>query len=128
MVTGCGVWVSAAHAAGTGAHAPNTNGPRSGQLLDDFGSGDVELSRIDLPAVSRRDVAERLRVELTRQCDDAEFLDGVADDLRARVINLERRVEILIHEELHGFQQTENGLLAYLAAPPDAIFLRAHVQ
>src|SRR5579862_6240677 len=73
-------------------------------------------------------VAERLRVECTRQCCDAEFLHRRCNDLRALVIHSQYCVVVLVDEELQRFEQREDGFLAYFAAAPDAVFLRAHVQ
>src|SRR5580658_5353052 len=58
--------IASAQAASSGSHTPDTNGPRVGQLLHDFLPGDAELRGIDLPAVTRRHVAQSLRVELPR--------------------------------------------------------------
>ena len=54
----CGrIGIASAHAAGTSTHAANTYGARVGQFLHDFGAGDFEFGRIDLPTVTRGDVA-----------------------------------------------------------------------
>ena len=63
VASGC-IGIASAHATRTGAHAANAHGPRVGQFLHDLRPGDLELRRINLPTVTRRDIAESLRVEL----------------------------------------------------------------
>src|ERR1700722_20191896 len=73
------VRIASTHTAGAGAHAANTDWPRVGQLLHDFGPGDVELRAIDLPAITRRHVTQGLRVELPGKRGDAELLHCLGD-------------------------------------------------
>src|SRR5689334_22155809 len=48
--------IAAAKAAGVRSHAADGDGARLRELLHDFLGGNVELGRIDLPGVMRRDV------------------------------------------------------------------------
>src|ERR1700679_693906 len=59
---------------------------------------------------------------------DAKLLRGLGDHLCSLVVHPQRGVIVLIDEHLKCLEQTENSLLADLAATADAIFLRAHVQ
>ena len=73
IVTGRRVRIASPHAARTDAHAADTHWPGVGQFLHNFRPGDVQLGRIDLPAVTRRHVAESLRVELPRRAVTPNF-------------------------------------------------------
>ena len=83
-----GIGIAPAHAADVGPHAADAEWTGVGELLHDLLTGDVELGAIDLPAVMRRDVAERLGIELARQSDDAKPFDRVGNDLRTPVVHL----------------------------------------
>ena len=83
--------IASAHAAGARAHAADAHGPRIRKLLHHLRPCDLQLGRIDLPAVVRRHVAQSLRVELARQCGHAELLHRIGNHLGALVVHLERR-------------------------------------
>src|SRR6202789_2580687 len=55
---------------------------------------------------------------------DAKLLRGLGDHLCSLVVHPQRGVIVLIDEHLKCLEQTENSLLADLAATADAIFLR----
>src|SRR5215472_18066492 len=115
-------------AARSGAHAANSERPSVGQLLHNLLTADVELGAVNLPAVTRRYVAQGLGIKLPGQRRDPEFLYGVGDNLRPLVVGAKRGFVVLIDEDLKRLEHAKNRLLANFAATPDAIFLRAHVQ
>jgi len=87
IVAGGRVRVAATHSARTRAHAADTDRARVGQLLHDLMGGDLKFGGIDLPAVTRCDIAQILWIELPRERGHSEFLDRVGNHLRALVVN-----------------------------------------
>jgi len=125
---GACVWIAAPHTARTGSHAADSERTRIGQLLHDLRSSDLQLGWVDLPAVTRRHIAESLGVELSRQRRHAEPLHCVCDDLSASIVHSQRSFIVLIDEDLKRLQQAEDRLFANLAATSNAVFLRTHIQ
>src|SRR5262249_29739943 len=122
------IGVATAHTAGTGAHAADAERPCVREFLHNLGACNVELGRIDLPGVTRSDVAKSLGIELTRKRAPTELLDRIGDDLSTLVVEFESGVKVLIDEHLESFEEAENCFLPDLAAAADAILLWTHVE
>src|SRR5215471_4837812 len=66
-VIGRRAWIPPAHAARPRSHAADPEWSGVSQFLHDLLAGDVEFRPINVPAVTRGYVAERLRIKLPRQ-------------------------------------------------------------
>src|SRR6516164_8904222 len=76
----------------------------------------------------RGDIAESLRIKLSRQRSHTKCFYRIGDDLSAFVVHLQRRIVVLIDEHFERLESTANGFLADFAATTDAVLLRAHVK